>query len=77
MSTAAAVQSGFDPRRIAEALAPGTFRFDPLGIVSGYKAYLIYTGLAAKSDKELAAMRLDRRDLPRVAMDAANGLRAA
>lgn len=77
MSTATVAQSGIDLRRIADALAPGAIRFDPLGIVSGYKAYQIYTGLAAKSDTELAALGLDRTELPRFAMKAADSLRAA
>lgn len=76
MTSATVAQSGIDLRRIAEALAPGAFRFDPFGVVSGYKAYLIYTGLAAKSDPELAALGLTRSDLPRVALQAAENLRA-
>ena len=75
MSIAATASAGFDLARIAEALAPGSFRIDPLGMVSGYKAYLIYTGLAAKNDAELAVLGLDRKDLPLVAMKAANALR--
>ena len=77
MSVATTAQTGFDLRGIAEALAPGSFRFDPLGFVSGYKAYQIYTGLSAKSDAELTALGLKRADLPGVAMAAANRLRAA
>ncbi len=75
MSVATATPLGFDLRAIAETLAPGSFRFDPFGLVSGYKAYLIYTGLAAKSDGELAKLGLSRKDLPHAAMQAVNILR--
>ncbi|NIL96743.1 MAG: hypothetical protein GTO62_06280, partial [Planctomycetales bacterium] len=57
---------------IAEALAPRAFRFDPFGLVSGYRAYLIYTGLAAKSNSELAKLGITRRDIPRIAAEAAD-----
>lgn len=76
MALATAAQPAVDLGRIAEALAPGRFRFDPLGIVSGYKAYVIYTELSARSDAELARLGLDRADLARVAMDAARDMRA-
>lgn len=77
MSVATVTHNGIDLRRIAGALAPGAFRFDPLGFVSGYKAYQIYTGLAAKSEQELASLGLTREELPRFAMRAADSLRAA
>lgn len=77
MSVTTTVQTGFDLRGIAEVLAPGSFRLDPLGLVSGYKAYQIYTGLSAKSDAELAELGLERANLPSVAMAAAYRLRSA
>lgn len=77
MSMTTTAQAGIDLRAIAASFAPGSFRFDPFGLVSGYKAYLIYTGLDAKSDSELAEIGLSRRDLPRAAMTAANVLRTA
>ena len=75
MSVATIAPTGLDLRRVAEMLAPGSFRFDPMGLVSGYKAYLIHTGLSAKSDRELAEIGLTRADLPRVAMRAVDTLR--
>ncbi|MDU8941788.1 hypothetical protein [Ovoidimarina sediminis] len=75
--TAVAARQGVDIRAIANAFAPGAFRVDPLGLVSGFKAYLIYSALAAKSDAELAAMGLKRETLGRTAMEAVNILRAA
>lgn len=75
MSVATATPYSIDIRSIADAFAPGAIRFDPLGIVSGYKAYMIYTGLAAKSDAELADLGMKRTDIPRVAMQAANLVR--
>ena len=68
---------GVDLGAIARTLAPGTLRVDPFGFVSGYKAYLIFTGLSAKSDSELAELGLTRPDLPRAAMEAVKVLRAA
>lgn len=76
MSTATYAGSGIDLRALASAFAPGPVRFDPLGLVSGYKAYSIYTALTSKSDAELARLGLEREDLPRAAMDAATTLRA-
>ena len=71
MATASVAQgSGVDFRAIAETIVSTKFRFDPLGLVSGYKSYLIYSGLAAKSDAELAGMGLTRHDIPRVAAEA-------
>lgn len=46
-------------------------RFDPLGIVSGLRAYRIYTYLSARSDSELAQMGLKREEIVRTAMDTA------
>lgn len=75
--TTLTARRGADVRAIADRFAPGTVRFDPLGIVSGFKAYLIYSALSAKSDLELEAMGLRREDLGKTAVEAANVLRAA
>ena len=77
MTTATIAQTSIDLRTIAERLAPGRFRFDPLGVVSGYKAYQIYTGLSAKSDQDLARLGVRRTDLPRIAIAAVENLRTA
>jgi hypothetical protein len=45
--------------------------FDPFGIVSGFRAYRIYSDLDAKSDAELARIGLDRTTIARAAFDAA------
>lgn len=66
----------FDVRSLAERFAPGRIRLDPAGLVSGYKAYQIYTALAAKSDGELAGLGLRRSALPAIAMRAATEARA-
>lgn len=66
-----------DLKALASAFDLGRYGFDPLGLVSGYKAYLLYTGLAAKSDADLACMGLTREELPRAAMEAARVLRRA
>ena len=71
MATVTAAQgSGVDFRAIAESIVSTRFNFDPLGLVSGYKSYLIYSDLSAKSDEELAEMGLTRQDIPRVAIEA-------
>jgi hypothetical protein len=53
---------------IISAVAPKRFLRDPFGFVSGYRAYLVYTHLNAKSEAELTVLNLNRSDLPRVAM---------
>jgi hypothetical protein len=77
MSFAANAPRGIDLRDLATAIAPGEIRFDPLGLVTGYKAYTIYSALAAKSDAELTAMGVTRADLPGLAMAAAQDVKAA
>ncbi len=52
-------------------IAPPKALRDPLGLISGYRAYLIYTHLSAKSDEELLALGVHRGDLPSLAMQAA------
>jgi hypothetical protein len=76
MNMTATAPKAIDLRAIAAAIAPGSIRFDPFGFVSGYKAYLIYTALAAKSDAELARMGLERSAISRVAMESAQALHA-
>ncbi len=75
MSIATAAPRGLDFLAIARTFTPAPIRFDPFGIVTGYKAFQIYTGLEAKSDRDLAAMGIARRDLPQVAMKAVNAIR--
>jgi hypothetical protein len=60
--------------RVAEFFCT-PIRFDPLGIVSGFRAYRIYSYLAGKSDAELARMGMEREKIVRVAMDTALGAR--
>lgn len=52
-------------------IAPLKALRDPLGLLSGYRAYLIYTHLSARSDEELVALGLNRSELPGLAMQAA------
>jgi hypothetical protein len=63
---------GFDaaPNSAAKPLQRKT-RFDPFGIVSGFKAYWIYTDLAERSDAELSAMGIERSDLAHIAIEKA------
>lgn len=77
MTAATAQNPGLDLGKLAETLAPGSFRFDPFGLVSGYKTYQIFTALSAKSDAELADLGITRTDLPAMAIKAADNLRAA
>lgn len=72
-ATTAHVGATLDIGRLADVIAPKTFRRDPFGLFSGYRAYLVYTRLDAMTDHELAAVGLDRHDLPQVAFDAAFG----
>ena len=46
-------------------------RFDPFGIVSGFKAYWIYSDLTERSDAELSAMGIERSDLAHIAIEKA------
>jgi len=61
---------GVDLRALVNAIAPKRFMRDPFGLFSGYRAYLVHTDLSAKSDDELQALGLARKDVPRVAMEA-------
>ncbi len=69
MSTIA-MHHGMSLSQLATRLAPRRTKVDPLGIVSGYRAYVIYTRLSSLSDEELADLGLTRDDLPRAAMEA-------
>jgi hypothetical protein len=74
MTTATATASTFDHGSTREA---GRARaVDPFGIVSGFRAYRIYSDLDAKSDRELARIGLDRATIARAAIDAAFDRRA-
>ncbi len=53
---------------IANAIAPKGGLKDFFGLLSGLRAYRVYTALESRSDPELRAMGLTRADLPRVAM---------
>ncbi len=44
--------------------------FDPLGVVSGFRAYRAYTDLSERSDAQLTAMGIDRSDIPNIALKA-------
>lgn len=57
-----------DLTEVINAVAPKRFLRDPFGLVSGYRAYLVYTHLAAKSDAELKNLGLSRDMLARTAM---------
>lgn len=52
-------------------IAPPKALRNTLGLVTGYRAYLIYTHLSAKSDGELVALGVTRAELPGLAMQAA------
>lgn len=70
MSMATTNYQGLDLRSIAEAIAPKRTKFDLFGLVSGYKAYLVYSALEAKSDEELDRIGLERKDIARAAFEA-------
>lgn len=55
---------------LIEEVAPRRFSHDFLGLLSGYRAYQVYTRLSAMSDAELADLGVRRQDLARVAMEA-------
>ena len=71
MNTATLHKPAFDLRELAKTTAPRRGRFDPFGLVTGYRAYRIYEELAWKTDAELAELGLAREELPQVAMEAA------
>ena len=61
---------------IAQAMKPGHDKFDPFGFVTGFKVFKVDTSLESVSDAELAEMGFDRENLPRAAMQAADGGKA-
>jgi hypothetical protein len=57
-------------RDITNSVAPKGGLKDLFGLLSGLRAYRVYTALESRSDPELRAMGLTRKDLPRVALEA-------
>ena len=48
--------------------------FDPLGVVSGIRAYRAYIDLSDRSDAQLAEMGIDRADIPSLAFEASRNV---
>ena len=48
-------------------IAPKPSKFDPLGLVSGYKAYRVWQRLNDLDDQQLAALGVSRSEVPRLA----------
>lgn len=71
MTTAFAQTDRPSLKSLATTFSPKGGRFDPFGLVTGMRAYQIFSDLDAKGDAELATLGLVRSDLPRAAMDAA------
>lgn len=58
-------------REIARRLAPPARKArDPLGLMSGWRAYIVYKELDRKSDDQLRRLGLSRADIARVAFEA-------
>ena len=55
---------------LADLIAPRRFIADPFGLVSGYRAYLVYTFLSNRTDAELHRLGLERRDISRATTEA-------
>ena len=53
-------QSGYR----AVPATPRVAKQDPLGLVAGWRAYMVWRDLSALSDAQLAARGLTRRDIP-------------
>jgi uncharacterized protein YjiS (DUF1127 family) len=72
MTMTAAVQSHRPTlREIAQRFAaPRRESRDPLGLMGGWRAYVVYKELDRKSDAELNALGLSRTDIARVAFEA-------
>ena len=60
-----------DLQSFVDEIAPQRAMRDPLGLVSGYRAYLVFTHLNSKSDRELAKLGLTRAEIPQAAFEAA------
>lgn len=56
-------------KSVIQEIAPEHFWRDPFGLISGYRAYLVYSYLDGKTDEELLALGIDRGDVPRVASE--------
>lgn len=52
---------------IIKKVAPKNFLRDPLGLFSGYRAYLVFSHLDGLSDETLATLNLKRQDIPAIA----------
>lgn len=48
----------------AAPTTPLVAKRDPLGLVAGWRAYMVWRDLSSLSDAELAARGLTRRDIP-------------
>lgn len=70
MNYITAPRKGFDLSSLAGVLGLDRLRASARGMVSGYRAYQIYTGLDRMSDNQLRAMGLERAELPGLAMKA-------
>jgi hypothetical protein len=70
--TAATFTTPIHLEATTRADGPGR-RFDPFGIVSGFRAYRIYTDLAALSDVLLSSVGLERGSIARVTAERAFG----
>lgn len=58
-------------REIASRLAPRRRKSrDPLGLMGGWRAYVVYKELDRKTDAELKGLGLTRADIARVAFEA-------
>lgn len=54
-------------RDIVNKIAPERFTRDPLGIFSGYRAFLVYVHFNGMDDRQLASIGVKRQDIPRIA----------
>lgn len=50
-------------------ISPTPSKFDPFGLVSGYKAYRVWQHLDAMDDHQLSALGISRADVPRLAAE--------
>ncbi|WP_299757681.1 hypothetical protein [uncultured Boseongicola sp.] len=68
MNYITASRKSFDLPSLAGVLGLDHLRASVRGMVSGYKAYQVYTRLDGMSDNQLKASGLERAELPSVAM---------
>lgn len=59
-----------------QTIAPKNISWDLFGFASGYRSYVIYTQLDAKSDDELEMLGLARKDIARIAVESATKRKA-